>query len=260
MPRWLRPAILALALLGALPAVADVFRPAYLELREAGPDRYDVFWKVPAAGELRLAVAVRFPNDVREIGRAPGQFIGGAYVERWQVERAGGLVGQTIAIEGAATGVSDVIARVERADGTSQVERLSMANPRFTVEAPAGTAEIAWSYLVLGVEHILGGVDHLLFVLALLLVAVPAVLYLRTHRSGGWRQHPLLEFLGWTLTAPLLIGVITLTMPGIPAFFRIGLLFPLAVELAYLSAIAGAWIAMLLSILFGLDTVSLATG
>ena len=170
MPRWLRPALLALALLGAVPAVADVFRPAYLELREARPDRYDVFWKVPAAGELRLAVTVRFPDDVREIGRSPGQFVGGAYVERWQVERAGGLVGQTIAIEGAATGVSDVIARVERADGTSQVERLSIANPRFTVEAPAGTAEIAWSYLVLGVEHILGGVDHLLFVLALLLV------------------------------------------------------------------------------------------
>jgi hypothetical protein len=170
LPRWLPPALLALALLGVLPAIADVFRPAYLELREAGPDRYDVFWKVPAAGELRLAVTVRFPDDVREIGRTPGQFVGGAYVERWQVERAGGLVGQTITIEGAATGVSDVIARVERADGTSQVERLSMANPHFTVEAPAGAGEIAWSYLVLGVEHILGGVDHLLFVLALLLV------------------------------------------------------------------------------------------
>lgn len=40
----------------------------------------------------------------------------------------------------------------------------------FTVEAPAGTAEIAWSYLLLGIEHILGGIDHLLFVLALLLI------------------------------------------------------------------------------------------
>jgi len=168
--RWLRPALVGLALLTALPAAADVFRPAYLELREAGPDRYDVFWKVPAAGDLRLAVTVRFPDDVREIARTPGQFVGGAYVERWQIERTGGLVGQQIAIEGAATGVSDVIARIERADGTSQVERLSMSNPRFTVAAPAGTGEIAWSYLVLGVEHILGGVDHLLFVLALLLI------------------------------------------------------------------------------------------
>jgi hydrogenase/urease accessory protein HupE len=168
--RWLRPALLITTLLGALPAAADVFRPAYLELREAGGNRYDVFWKVPAQGELRLALSVRFPDDVREIGRTPGHFSGGAYVERWQVERPGGLVGQTIAIVGNASGITDVIARVERADGTSQVERLSIGNPRFTVAAPAGTGEIAWSYLVLGVEHILGGIDHLLFVLALLLI------------------------------------------------------------------------------------------
>jgi hydrogenase/urease accessory protein HupE len=119
---------------------------------------------------LRLAISVRFPDDAVETGRTTGHFAGGAYVERWQIERPGGLVGQVIAIEGAATGVSDVIARIERADGTSQVERLSMANPRFTVKAPAGTGEVAWSYLVLGVEHILGGVDHLLFILALLLI------------------------------------------------------------------------------------------
>ena len=46
--------------------------------------------------------------------------------------------------------------------------------PRATRSSPSkgatGTAQVAWSYLVLGVEHILGGVDHLLFVLALLLI------------------------------------------------------------------------------------------
>jgi hydrogenase/urease accessory protein HupE len=168
--RWLRLVLLLAALLGPLPAAADVFRPAYLELREAGGDRYDVFWKVPAQGEMRLALTVKFPDDVREVSRTPGHFVGGAYVERWRIERPGGLVGQSIAIEGSAAGVSDVIARVERLDGTSQVERLSINQPRFTVQAPAGTGEIAWAYLVLGVEHILAGVDHLLFVLALLLV------------------------------------------------------------------------------------------
>ncbi len=178
--RWLRPVLLLAALLGALPAVADVFRPAYLELREAGNDRYDVFWKVPAQGELRLALTVRFPDDVREVRRTPGHFTGGAYVERWRIERPGGLVGQVISIEGSAAGISDVIARVERLDGTSQVERLSITQPQFTVQAPAGTGEIAWAYLVLGVEHILAGVDHLLFVLALLLIVRGGVRILLT--------------------------------------------------------------------------------
>jgi len=34
--------MLLLGLLGAPLADADVFRPAYLELRESGPDRYEV--------------------------------------------------------------------------------------------------------------------------------------------------------------------------------------------------------------------------
>ena len=63
-----------------------------------------------------------------------------------------------------------MIVRVERRDGTSQVERVLPENPRFTVKAPAGSGEVAWSYLVLGIEHILSGIDHLLFVLALLLI------------------------------------------------------------------------------------------
>jgi len=60
--------------------------------------------------------------------------------------------------------------RIERPDGTSQVEHLLPQRTQFTVEGATGIAQVAWSYLVLGVEHILGGLDHLLFVLALLLI------------------------------------------------------------------------------------------
>lgn len=156
---------------------ADVFRPAYLELREAGEGRYDVLWKVPAQGdEMRLAVSVRFPEGTVELSRAPALFAGGAHIERWRIQRPGGLVGQTLRIDGIVAGATDVLVRVERADGTSQVERLLPERPAFRVTASAGLGEVARSYLVLGVEHILGGVDHLLFVLALLLIV-----------RGGWR-------------------------------------------------------------------------
>ena len=151
-------------------AQADVFRPAYLELREAGDDRYDVTWKVPAQGDARLAVEVVFPPGTTQLVPPQGVYSGGAYVERWRISRAGGLAGQTLGIDGIAGGVTDVIVRVDRLDGTSQVERLLPQRAQFIVKAPTGTAQVAWSYLVLGVEHILGGVDHLLFVLALLLI------------------------------------------------------------------------------------------
>lgn len=154
----------------ALAAHADVFRPAYLELREAGDDRFDVMWKVPAQGDRRLAVQVRFPAGTVRVTQPQGLFVGTAFVERWQITRAGGFVGESIGIDGIAGGVTDVIVRVERRDGTSQMERLLPQSPLFVVEPTTGTGEVAWSYLVLGIEHILGGVDHLLFVLALLLI------------------------------------------------------------------------------------------
>jgi hydrogenase/urease accessory protein HupE len=149
---------------------ADVFRPAYLELRETGDDRYDVMWKVPAQGEARLAVTVRLPVDARQLSTPEGFFNDGSFVERWQIERPGGLAGATLRVEGIAASVTDVIVRIERLDGTSQVERLLPERPEFTVAGTTSTGDVAWSYLVLGVEHILGGIDHLLFVLALLLI------------------------------------------------------------------------------------------
>lgn len=165
-----RALIALIMLLCAGAAQADVFRPAYLELRETGTDRYDVTWKVPVRGDTRLGVKVVFPPDTVQQSPPQGLFSDNAYVERWKVSRAGGFAGQTLSIDGIASGVTDVIVRIEHADGTSQVEQLLPQRPRFTVAAATSTAAVAWSYLVLGVEHILGGVDHLLFVLALLLI------------------------------------------------------------------------------------------
>lgn len=165
-------AAFAVILLGLVAvANADIFRPAYLELRELGNDHYEVLWKVPALGtDRRLAAYVQFPSGTENLSESQPFISDGAWVERWKISHPGGLVGKTVRIEGKATGVTDVIARVERLDGSSQVERLEAGAPQFEVRASAGVSEVAWSYTVLGVEHILSGVDHLLFVFALLLV------------------------------------------------------------------------------------------
>jgi hydrogenase/urease accessory protein HupE len=164
--------IIVAVLLSALAcaAHADIFRPAYLELREAGGDRYQVMWKIPVLGDSRLDVQLRFPEGTTSITQPQGQIVGGAFVERWTIQRAGGLAGQTLAIDGLERGVTDVIVRIERSDGTSEVEHLLPQKPEFVIQGTTGTGEVAWTYLVLGVGHILGGVDHLLFVLALLLI------------------------------------------------------------------------------------------
>jgi len=79
-------------------------------------------------------------------------------------------VGESIAIEGLEATFTDALVRIERADGGTQVRRLSPTAPSFAVEAAPGGLDVARTYLALGVEHIALGLDHLLFVLGLLLL------------------------------------------------------------------------------------------
>ena len=103
--------------------------------------------------------------------RAAARFTtGAATTERSSIRCAGGLTGRQVSVSDLSATVIDVLVRLQRADGTTQVVRRTPAAPAFVVEdAPRWTA-IAATYLGLGVEHILLGIDHLLFVLAMLLL------------------------------------------------------------------------------------------
>jgi hydrogenase/urease accessory protein HupE len=81
-----------------------------------------------------------------------------------------------VSIEGLSATRTDVLARLERADGTTQTVRLTPEQTSFVVQAAPSALEVSKTYFVLGVEHILLGVDHLLFVLGLLFLV------------GNWKQ------------------------------------------------------------------------
>lgn len=172
----LKPAVYSLIAIAFLlllphPASADIFRPAYLELSQQDEETYSVLWRVPALPDnRRLAARLVFPDNVEQLGEARRALLNNSWEERYAIRADGGLVDREISIDGILGGATDVIVRVERLDGTTQIERLQPAQPRFTVTASPGPGEVAIAYFVLGVEHILGGIDHLLFVLALLLL------------------------------------------------------------------------------------------
>jgi hypothetical protein len=149
------------------PAGAHEVRPGYLEIRAGADDTYAFVWKVPARGEYRLGIYVRLPDNC--VG-APtsGSFVGGAFVQRWSARCEGGLTGRTIAIDGLSAMRTDVLVRLQRADDTTQTERLTPDRDSFEVVAAPDAMQVAATYFGLGVEHILGGIDHLLFVLILL--------------------------------------------------------------------------------------------
>jgi hydrogenase/urease accessory protein HupE len=159
----------AATLLLAVDAGAHEVRPGYLELRQIGGGTYEVLFKVPARGDLRMGLHVRFPPNCTATEPAR-RLLGGAFIDRLRVTCDGGLIGGRVVVDGLAETRTDVLARIERADGTTQVVRLTPADPAFTVVDAPGATEVARTYFGLGVHHILLGFDHLLFVLALLLV------------------------------------------------------------------------------------------
>jgi len=163
-------AILVAVLAHLAPAAAHELRPGYLEIRQENADRYTVRFKVPALGEMRLSLRVRLPADCVNLEPPRTERAGGGMIDRLHVSCPGGLDGREIAIDGLASTYTDVIARASHSDGTVQSARLTPDRPSFALVASPTSLETAKTYFLLGVEHILGGVDHLVFVLALMLL------------------------------------------------------------------------------------------
>lgn len=163
--------VLATVPLGLSPARADVFRPAYLQLRQTAPDRYEVLWKVPALDvSTTLKVRPVFPRGTEDLAPHARAFASGAATERWSVRVPGGLESKPIQFSHLADTGIDVLVRVERSDGTEQLGRILAIDPQFVLKVSPGPWEVLRTYTLLGIEHILTGFDHLLFVLGLILI------------------------------------------------------------------------------------------
>ena len=155
----------------ALSAMADEFRPAYLQLRQIDATAYDVLWKVPALDETTaLGVMPIFPEGARSLTPVHSSYAAGTAVQRWRIEIGGGLADKAIGFSNLSAARIGVLVRVERADGSVQLGRVLPLESHFVVTASPGTFEVVQTYTVLGIEHILTGFDHLLFVLALLIL------------------------------------------------------------------------------------------
>jgi len=160
---------LAIAAL-AVPAHAHEVRPAYLALEEVSPGEFDVLFKTPMRGDMRLDLSVAFSGRVETLTPVVSRATGDAMVQSWRLRAVEPLAGQSIVIDGLRTTMTDALLRVGFADGSTFVERLTPASPQATIPASQSSLDVAATYLSQGVEHILFGFDHLLFVAALLLI------------------------------------------------------------------------------------------
>ncbi len=164
---------LFLALLAALclatGAQAHEVRPAYLQIDQTGPDRYAVIWRTPLLSGMPLPVVLTLPTEIRTISGPGRQEMPGSTIERRLIEVPGGLAGKRIDFVGLQATITDVLARVT-IDGQTTTTMIRPAQPWLEVAAEQSALELAATYLREGIEHILFGFDHLLFVASLMLI------------------------------------------------------------------------------------------
>ena len=164
-------AVLLAGLFAPLQANADEIRPALLDIKEQGTGLFAVTWKVPTRGDKVLAITPQLPESLQLVGSPTIQVVPGALIEQSTYKSSGEpLAGQSIAIEGLSATQTDVLLLVQLQDGSSHSAILRPASPQFTIPLQASKLKVAGDYWRMGTVHILEGVDHLLFVLALMLI------------------------------------------------------------------------------------------
>lgn len=163
-------------LLAAGSSFAHEVRPAFLSLTETAPAEFSVLWKQPVIDGKRLRIKPTFSEDCTQTEPKMTRR-GGTVSERSTLSCP--LTEGEIVLEGLERTLTDVFAEINYLNGETRTALIKPATPRMTLggkpQSPAG------HYLRIGIDHIIFGWDHLLFVIGLtLLVARRQILGVAT--------------------------------------------------------------------------------
>jgi hydrogenase/urease accessory protein HupE len=186
MKRVINIIFMTVLLISALAATADAHRlqPAYLEINEQTAGKFSVLWKRPFVAGRPMNINPQLPASCSNITEPAVQTLAGGAVERWLVDcGSSGIINETIVIDGLPSTQTDTLLRIQLIDGSMHTTVLRPDSPTFLIPEKASKSKVAGSYLLLGIEHILGGFDHLLFVLGLLLIVRSTMLLIKTITS-----------------------------------------------------------------------------
>ncbi len=186
MNRFIYIIVLIALLLASSTGSADAHRlqPAYLEISEQSSGKFSILWKRPFVAGRPMNIYPKLPSVCSNLTEPFIQPLASGTVERWMVDcGSNGVINETIVIDGLPATQTDTLLRIQLIDGSMHTTILRPDSPSFLVPEKASKSKVAGSYLLLGIEHILGGFDHLLFVLGLLLIVRSTKLLIKTITS-----------------------------------------------------------------------------
>jgi hypothetical protein len=207
------------ALFAATSAFAHEVRPAYLEIDQTAPTKYQVIWKQPTMGDVAIHLVPHISNDWLKTQPADQYAAGGFLVRTWKTtaKSPAALEGQTIFIEGLKDTITDTFVRIKLSGGRQFDTILRPDNPSFRISFVDGQSMGLPSFILLGIQHILTGPDHLLFLLGLLLIVRDRWMLLKTVSAFT---------LAHSITLALAtFGLIQLSTPLLNALIALSILF-----------------------------------
>ncbi len=162
--------IVLFALLVSCSATADELRPGYLEFTQRTGTTWSLVWKAPRGTGMTLRVQPQLPPVCAIVGSPDIQHDLVSVVTRMDITCAKPVTGLQIGLSNLDTAQTDVLARIQPLGRPVQAYRLTPTAPSAEILAKPSYGQVARTYFVTGVEHIIFGYDHLLFVVALVLL------------------------------------------------------------------------------------------
>ena len=165
MPNLIKFLILAFYSLFIGNLVSHEMNPARLILNEQSNGIYSGNWMFPSN-------TVGFPADVvfldceeeeRSLPRIEGKYL----VSKLSIDCGETIKGKEISLKGLSR-ITDALISVAFLDGTKFESLATVNNPKILV--PEEVSIYPTGYFWLGVEHLLSGIDHMLFVFGLLFI------------------------------------------------------------------------------------------
>ena len=182
----------------ASPVFSHEFSPAHLIIEEDTDFKYEVTWMYPIRnlGPVNLTL----PNDCQS--NSLESFQESKYLsEKISLQCSDSIKGKDIFIKGLSI-LNDALVTIKFLDGDRYEGLVSVKDSKLTI--PQELQVFPTGYFMLGVEHLIGGPDHLLFVFGLLFIVF------------GW-QNLIKTITAFTLAHSITLGLSVLEIVSLPS-------------------------------------------
>jgi hydrogenase/urease accessory protein HupE len=201
---------ISLLVLGApLTAGAHPLAPSVLSFELRADGAVTMRWRAPIKRPTGQSLRPRVPEGCKAVAPAtvePDED-GAAVIETVELRcEPPDMVGAVIGVDGFEDSTVNVVVRIVRPSGDVHHAILDSGAPRLTVVAPAEESHSFFEYLMLGIEHLLTGWDHLTFLIGLLILF-------------GWRRRLIAAVTAFTVGHSLTLALSVFGIVQVPQAF-----------------------------------------